>query len=100
VDLGETKGREQSGRRPILGISHEVFNQKSGTVIGVAVTSKEPKAGFPLTLELIGTKLPKRSWLKIGQIRTIATERLEKKIGRIGANEIESVIEGLLEIVG
>ena len=100
MDMGDTKGWEQSGRRPILVVSHEVFNQKSGTVIGVAITSKEPRAGFPLTLKFIGTKLPKSSWAKIGQIRTISSERLEKKVGRVSADEIESVIEGLLEIVG
>ena len=32
-------------------MSHDVFDDRSGTVIGVAMTSSEPRAGFPLTLE-------------------------------------------------
>ena len=100
ADLSPTRGKEQAGRRPVLVISHEIFNKKSGTVIALAITSKEPKAGFPLTLELADTKLPKRSWAKISQVRTISTERLGKKIGRAGAEEMEATIEGLLDIVG
>jgi len=81
-------------------ISREVFNSKSWTVIAVAITSKEPKAGFPLTLELAEAKLPKRLWAKISQIRTISTERLGKKLGSADTDDVEAVIEGLLDIVG
>jgi len=66
----------------------------------MAITSKEPRAGFPLTLELSELKLPKRSWVKISQIRTISTQRLGKKLGRGGIEEIDAVLEGLMEIVG
>ncbi|MFQ5431889.1 MAG: type II toxin-antitoxin system PemK/MazF family toxin [Nitrospinota bacterium] len=100
ADLSPARGKEQAGRRPVLVISHEVFSKKSGTVIALAITSKEPRAGFPLTLELADAKLPKRSWAKISQVRTISTERLGKKIGRAGAEEMEALIEGLLDIVG
>ena len=48
ADLNPTIGHEQSGLRPILVVSHEVFNKKSGTVIAVAITSQFQKAGFPL----------------------------------------------------
>ncbi len=50
--LDPTEGREQAGYRPVLVLSQDVFNQHSGTVIAVALTSQAPKAGFPLTLEL------------------------------------------------
>jgi len=100
ADLNPISGKEQAGKRPVLILSHDVFNKKSGTVIAVAITSKEPKAGFPLTLELTEAKLPKRSWVKISQIRTISTERLGKKLGNTGSLEIGTVIEGLLDIAG
>ena len=100
ADLNPISGKEQAGKRPVLILSHDVFNKKSGTVIAVAITSKEPKAGFPLTLELTEAKLPKRSWVKISQIKTISTERLGKKLGNTGSLEIETVIEGLLDIAG
>lgn len=100
ADLDPTRGHEQSGRRPVLIISQSVFNERSGTVIALALTSQEPRAGFPLTLELIKTKIPKRSWVKISQIRVLAVERLSTRIARINTDELEQVIEGLNEIVG
>jgi mRNA interferase MazF len=100
ADLDPTRGHEQAGLRPVLVISQDVFNQRSGTVIAVALTSQEPTAGFPLTLELSSKLLPKRSWVKIGQIRTLSVERLGKKIGSASPEELAQVIEGLNEIVG
>jgi len=86
--------------RPVLVLSQDVFNQRSGTVIAVAITSQAPRAGFPLTLELRETKLPKRSWVKIGQVRTLSVERIGKRLGRVSAEELALVLEGLNEIVG
>lgn len=100
ANLDPTLGREQAGRRPVVVISHHVFNERSGTVIAMAITSQEQRAGFPLTLELQKVKLPKRSWVKISQIRTLSTTRLEKKIGRISEEELNLLIEGLNEIIG
>jgi len=82
ADLNPVRGHEQSGQRPVLVLSHDVFNERSGTVIAVALTSQEPRAGFPLSLELTDAKLPKRSWVKISQVRTLSTERLGKRLGR------------------
>jgi mRNA interferase MazF len=84
----------------VLVLSQDVFNERSGTVIACALTNQEPRAGFPLTLELTGGKLPKRSWVKISQFRTLSVKRLKKKIGRASLEEVELVIEGLNEIVG
>ena len=100
ADLNPTRGHEQSGLRPALVISHDVFNERSGTVIALAITSQESRAGFPLTMEIKSTKLPKQSWVKIGQIRTLALERLGKKLGRISPEEFNRVVEGLNEIIG
>ena len=100
AELDPTQGHEQSGRRPVVVLSHDVFNERSGTVIACALTSQAPRAGFPLTLELTGAKLPKRSWVKISQIRTLSVKRLGKKLGSVSADELEQVIEGLNEILG
>jgi mRNA interferase MazF len=93
-------GREQAGQRPVLIVSHDVFNERSGTVIAVALTSQEPRAGFPLTLESTARGLPKRSWIKISQIRTLATERIGRRIARATDDAVARVVEGLTEIVG
>ena len=99
AELSPTVGKEQAGLRPVVVLSHDVFNERSGTVIAVAVSSQEPRAGFPLTLEIRTAKLPKRSWVKISQIRTLSVERLGKKLARINAEEVDQIIQGLNEIV-
>jgi mRNA interferase MazF len=99
ADLNPVRGREQAGHRPVLVVSHNVFNDRSGTVIAIAMTSQEPRAGFPLALESRASGLTKRSWIKISQVRTLSTERIGKRIARASAEEITKVIEGLNEIL-
>ena len=100
AELSPTRGHEQAGRRPVLVLSEDVFNSRSGTVIAVALTSQPQRAGFPLTLELSSEKLPKRSWVKIGKIRTLAIERIGKRLGTATPEELELILEGLNEILG
>lgn len=100
ADLDPVRGNEQAGKRPVLVLSQDVFNERSGTVIAIALSSQLQRAGFPLTLELSDLALPKRSWAKISQIRTLSTDRIGRRIGRAGAEELGMIIEGLLEIVG
>ncbi|HKI86335.1 MAG TPA: type II toxin-antitoxin system PemK/MazF family toxin [Thermoanaerobaculia bacterium] len=100
AELNPVRGHEQAGRRPVLVLSEDVFNERSGTVIAVALTSREPTAGFPLTLEIQSTKLPKRSWVKISQIRTLSTARLGRRLARLAPDELQMVIAGLTEILG
>jgi mRNA interferase MazF len=99
ADLNPTRGREQTGRRPVLIISHDIFNERSGTVIAIVITSQSQKAGFPLTLELKTSSLSKQSWAKISQIRTLSVERIGKLIGKASQEEMIQVIEGLNEII-
>lgn len=94
-----TIGNEQAGLRPVLILSHDIFNKHSGTVIAIAITNQPQQAGFPLTLELSDTILPKKSWAKISQIRTLSTKRLGKKIGTASVKELDMVVEGLNEII-
>lgn len=100
ADLGPAKGREITGKRPVLIVSHDVFNDRSGTVIAMAITSQSPHAGFPLTLELGSKGLPKRSWVKISQIRTLATERIGDKIAVASPEEMDRLVDGINEITG
>ena len=100
ADLNPVRGREQAGMRPVLILSHDVFNDRSGTVIAAAITSQPQRAGFPLTLQLTSKGLPKRSWVKISQIRTLAVERIGKRLSKATPEEIAQVIEGLNEIIG
>lgn len=100
AELNPTIGHEQAGQRPVVILSHDIFNDRSGIVIAVAITSQEPRAGFPLSLEITTARLPKRSWARIGQIRTLSVERLGKKLAHIAPEELDRIVEGLNEIIG
>lgn len=100
ADLNPVRGSEQGGLRPVLILSHDVFNARSGTVIAVALTSQMQRAGFPLTLELVTSALPKQSWVKISQIRTLSIDRIGLKMAEASPEEMARIIEGLNEIIG
>jgi mRNA interferase MazF len=100
ADLNPAKGHEQAGQRPVLVLSHDVFNERSGTVIAVAMTSQEPRAGFPLTMESKAAGLKKRSWIKISQIRSLSVDRMGGRLGRASEEELARIVDGLNEIVG
>src|SRR5207249_2606711 len=99
ADLNPVRGHEQAGLRPVLVLSHDVFNERSGTVIAVALTSQEPRASFPLTLESNAPRLPKRSWVRISQVRTLSVERIGRRLARASEEEVDRVVEGLNEII-
>jgi len=100
ANLNPTKDREQSGYRPVLILSQDIFNSRSGTVIAMALTSQPQRAKYPLTLELVFSDLPKKSWIKISQIRTLSVERIGEKIGQATPEEMNLVVEGLIELIG
>ncbi len=100
ADLNPVRGREQAGLRPVLILSQDLFNRKSETVIAMAITSQPQKAGFPLTLALPPDMLPKSSWVKISQIRTISVDRLGRKVAALDTETLDQLIDGLLELIG
>ncbi|MSO82111.1 MAG: type II toxin-antitoxin system PemK/MazF family toxin [Acidobacteria bacterium] len=100
AELNPARGQEQAGQRPILVLSHDVFNERSGTVIAVAMTGQEPRAGFPLTLKSKAAGLPKQSWVTISQIRTLSVDRIGRRIARASEEELARVLHGLNEILG
>ena len=100
ADLNPVRGREQAGLRPVLILGHDLFNRKSETVIAMAITSQAQKAGFPLTMALPPDMMPKPSWVKISQIRTVSVDRLGKRIVALGPEMPDQLIDGLLELIG
>ena len=99
ANLNPVRGHEQGGTRPVLVISHDVFNERSGTVIAMAITSKPQKAGYSLTLELKSGKFPKRSWVKISQIRTLSVDRIGECLGRVSHQELAKINDGLNQLI-
>ena len=100
AELNPTRGHEQARRRPVLDLSHDIFNKHSGTVIAMAVTSQPQKAGFPLTYPLESRQLPKPSWGKISQIRTLSVDRIGRKLGTVEPEQWAEIIDGLDQIIG
>ena len=100
AELNPTRGHEQAGRRPVLVLSHDVFNKRSGTVIAMAVTSLPQKARFPLTYPLEYRQLPKPSWVKISQIHTLSVDRIGRKLGTVEPEQLAEIIDGLDQIIG
>lgn len=100
AELRPLRGHEQGGRRPVLVLGDSDLHERSGKVIAMTVTSQEPRVGYPLTVELDCPELPRRSWLKLAQIRTLDTSRLGECIGTASLDDLDAVIDGLLDIIG
>ncbi|TFH29427.1 MAG: type II toxin-antitoxin system PemK/MazF family toxin [Deltaproteobacteria bacterium] len=100
ANVNPTLGHEQSGLRPMLVLSNDVFNERMRIVMAIALTSKQPRFGFPLALEIDSSDLPGKSWALMGQVRTLPAVRIGKKLGLISIEEIDRIIEGLNEIIG
>ena len=100
ADLNPIQGKEQGGIRPVLVISKNIFNQCSGTTVILAITSVKPKVKYPLVLELDCASLPKRSWVKITQIRTISNNRFGDRIGQIDASQIKEIVAAINDLIG
>lgn len=99
ANLDPDRGKEQAGLRPVLILSHDLFNRHSGTVIAMAITSQPQRAGFPLTLALPVNCLPRASWVKISQVRTISVERIGKRIGEVDPEDLSQIVGGLNELI-
>ncbi len=99
AELNPARGHEQAGRRPVVILSHDIFNKRSGTVIAMALTSLPQKARFPLTYSLEPKQLQKPSWVKISQIRTLSVERIGKKLGVVEPEQLAEIVDGLNQII-
>jgi mRNA interferase MazF len=99
ANLNPVVGHEQAGHRPVVVLSADVFNRRSGTVIAMAVTSQPQRAGYPLTLELESVSMGRPAWVKISQVRTLSVHRLGRKLGRVSPQELERLVDGLNEII-
>lgn len=97
VDLNPTRGREPPfGRRPALIVSVDLFNQgPADLVVVLPVTSKEKRIPFHLIIEPPESGLSKTSFIKCEDIRSIAKERLLKRVGKISTRTLTDVEDRL-----
>ena len=99
IDLNPVIGHEQSGVRPVLVISDDMFNHSlAEMVIVVPITSKYK--GIPTHVELDSGFLSQKSYLKTEDIRSVSTKRLIKKIGNVDDKIMKPVEERIKLLLG
>lgn len=102
ADLSPTVGSEQGGLRPVLVLQDDILNARSSTTIVLAITSQLQRLDYPLAIKLAEGEggLPKRSWIKIAQRRTLTLARFRGKMGSLSAARVVSVEGALLDVLG
>lgn len=102
ADLGQGKGSEQSGFRPVVIIQNDIGNKYSPTVI-VAPTTTQIAGKLELPVHLLiecncGLRAP--SIVLFEHIRAIHKSRLRERIGRLSKKDIERMDKVLAVSVG
>jgi len=92
ADLNPVRGHEQGGTRPVLVVQNDIGNKYSSTTIAAAITSRT-KSRMPIHVEITAEEsgLPKDSIVLLEQIRTLAKERLMRKLGELSQEKIQEV---------
>lgn len=100
ANLNPAKGSEQSGFRPLVVISGNLLNEHLKVVIACPLTTSVKNYKGNVVLQpTSNNKLTKTSEILVFHIRSVAKERLVRKIGSITAKELALVKEGLNDIL-
>jgi mRNA interferase MazF len=81
-------------------LSHDVFTERSGTVIAVALTSQEPRAGFPLALESNAPGVAEAILDQDQPSPDALRGRIGRRLARASEEEVDRIVAGLNEIIG
>lgn len=101
VDFGPVIGREQSGFRPALIISHDSLNRSPAELLIVAPITGTDR-GIPAHVRVSPPMggLTKPSFIMVDQIRTISKQRLGRRLGVISPAAMSQVEECLRFVLG
>ena len=95
-----TTGSEQSGRRPAVIISGNLLNQYLKVVIVCPLsTSVKNYKGNVVLQPNAQNGLQKESEVMVFHVRSVAKERLKRKIGTIDNDQLSSIKQGLEDIM-
>lgn len=101
ADFDPVRGHEQGGARPVLILSHDLFNERAERAIAMAITSQAPRVVYPLVWLIPSGMLPRPSWVLISQLRTLATERLNnRQVAQLSDGQLDEILEALWQLVG
>lgn len=98
ADLDPTEGHEQAGRRPVLVLSDDRYNQRSGMIVMVPLTTRQ-KLSPPLSLDL-GVVGGKRAFALPAQVRALSATRLGRKLEGEREADVERCLDAVLQICG
>ena len=101
ADMNPVMGSEQGGRRPVLIIQNDTGNQYAPTTIVAPITSQKKKHIYPTHVNIGNVEgLEESSIVMLEQLRTIAKERLEFRIGKLNARMMRSINRALFISLG
>jgi mRNA interferase MazF len=100
ADLIPRSGFEQTGRRPVIVLSHNAFNQIAAwrSIIVVPISSSSVQSGRGPTVVVLPSStagLSKASVAVCHQVTTLDRAKLTKKVGTLPAEILKAVEEGL-----
>lgn len=100
ADLIPGSGSEQAGRRPVVVVSHDGFNQTPGwmsiIVVPLSTSSSQAKRGPTVVGLPAGVAgLPKESVAICHQVTTLDRAKLTTRIGRLPTELLREVDGGL-----
>jgi mRNA interferase MazF len=96
VRLDPTAGSEIAKTRPCVILSTNILNERRRTVVVVPL-STSPQASPPL---LIPVSCAGRNAVAVlDQIRAVSKERLERRLGELTSGEMESIEQGIRDIL-
>ena len=100
ADLVPRSGSEQQGRRPVIVLSHDAFNQAAGwrsiIVVPVSTSATQAKRGLTAVLLPKGAGgLKQESVALCHQVTTLDRAKLSQRIGELTADQLRQVEAGL-----
>jgi mRNA interferase MazF len=105
ANLVPRSGSEQTGRRPVVIVSHEVFNktQKWRSIIVIPLsTSKKQLKRSPTVVELKKGEggLSQNAYAVCHQVTTLDRAKLIKHVGELSATKLKQVEQGVMIALG
>ena len=100
ADLSPRSGSEQRGRRPVIVLSHDAFNQTPGwrsiIVVPISTSAAQAKRGLTaIALPQGAGGLPKESIALCHQVTTLDRTKLSQRIGALKPDLLGKIEAGL-----
>jgi mRNA interferase MazF len=103
ADLPTPAGSEAGFRRPVIVVQSDLFNRTQlKTVVCVPLTSKASRAGSPgnVLLPARSTGLRQDSIASVPHILAVDRSFLSERIGRVSANQLQAILDGIGLLLG